>query len=318
MLDITKILVPYDFSSFSRQALLTALEIAKQMRAEVYIVHVEVLHGAPLIALVSETERTNELQKRIENDNIEIGQTYSDVVLHYVMGRDVTPGAAVLHFAETNDIDLIVLGTHGRRGVRRIVLGSVAEEIVRHAACPVITIRGTNTSRIKLDEIKRLLVPVDFSQHSEMALAHAKEFAALSGAIIDILHVIRLPSYPTLNDTGLFSIYDYHPNIEQRALEHMQSMYEQTSGPEVNVNFHVRHGLEANEIILFAKANDSDLIVMGTHGLTGMSHFLLGSIASKTIRRAPCPMLTVKSFGKFLVNPTTSAERTEAQEKTIY
>ena len=314
MFHIAHILVPYDFSPFSKQALISALHLGRLKKADIHLVHIELIHGAPLMDSSTAEPSIGWFRKRVEEENEDIWPLFEDATIHYRLGRDVAPGPSILHYANENEIDLIIIGTHGRRGVRRMFLGSVAEEIVRHATCPVITVHKDES--IQLDQLKRILVPIDFSKHSEQALAHAIELASISGAVLDLIHVVHLPSYPTLNDVGIFSLYQYQPGLEEKALKHLALLWERFADSNIEVTFNVFDGQPGDEIVRFALEHKSDLIVMGTHGLTGLSHFLLGSIAAKTIRKAPCPMFIVKSFGKFLIDARPEMESEEAATQT--
>jgi nucleotide-binding universal stress UspA family protein len=241
----------------------------------------------------------------------EDGGSASPVRFEPVVVRDIAAAPAIVTYAQEQDIDLIVMGTHGRRGIRRLLLGSTAEEVVRTAPCPVLTTRPPETPAAALDGINAILVPVDFSRHARTALRHAKALAALYHTRLDLLHVIEEQMHPAFYNTGVWSIYDVVPNIEGKALEELETFYEETKGPRIDAAYHVRHGQAAHEIAVFAREQDSDLVVMATHGLRGLEHFLLGSVAEKVVRRSPVPVFTVKAFGKTLV-PDPAHDATEA------
>lgn len=192
-------------------------------------------------------------------------------------------------------------------------MGSAAEEVVRMASCPVIVTRRTEAKTSEPHGQNAILVPVDFSRHARVALRHAKELAGLFNARLDLLHVVEEQLHPAFYNTGVFSIYDMIPNIEARAEEELETFFKETEGPEVAVAFHVRHGNAAHEVVGFARERVPIMIVMATHGLKGMEHFLLGSVAEKVVRLAACPVFTVKAFGKMLV-PTPMLAEAEAVE----
>jgi nucleotide-binding universal stress UspA family protein len=159
-----------------------------------------------------------------------------------------------------------------------------------------------------------MLVPIDFSQHARTALEHARELAALYNARLDLLHVIEDTLHPAFYHIEVSSIYDAHPAIEDTSFSELKAFFEGTKGPEVEAAFHVTGGDPAQEIVAFAETHKSDWVVLATHGLRGLDHFLMGSVAEKVVQRAPVPVFTVKSFGKRLL-AAQALEKTQATEK---
>src|SRR5690606_8769829 len=230
------------------------------------------------------------------------------VVREVVRGMAVAP--ALLRYAEEHDVDLVVMGTHGRRGIERAVIGSVAEEVVRHAACPVLTVRQRKEPPGE-GRVTSVLVPVDFSSHSREALRYARELAASYEAGLTLLHVVEETLHPAFYGPALRSIYDAIPDIEDQAVPELERFFGETEGADVAARFVARPGRAASAIADHAEEEGHDLIVMATHGRTGVERFLMGSVAEKVVRRAPCPVFTVKSFGKSLLPPPSTTARTE-------
>jgi nucleotide-binding universal stress UspA family protein len=206
----------------------------------------------------------------------------------------------ILNYAKEQDIDLIVLGTHGRRGLGRLVLGSTAEKVVRTSSCPVFTIRERKEPR-PIEEIERILVPIDFSEHSKHALRYAKHIAKSYEARLQLLHVVEKVIHPP------FYAQEYYQNIRQkesfpnRAREALQQFLEETEGPKISAEVHVIEGRAAADITVCANELASDLIVIATHGLTGIEHLLMGSVTEKVVRHSSCPVFTVTVYGKNLI-----------------
>lgn len=314
MLKIKNILLARDLSSDAGDAFIPALRIAKRTDAILHVVFVEVLHGE---AFDDAAEKNRALTKEALAANASSDSDPHRVQIEHAVVRDVAAAPALLNYAAEHDIDLIVMGTHGRRGVRRLLMGSVTEEVVRLSFCPVLTIRRGKGSEeeIPLDSI---LVPVDFSEHARAALRHAKALGNLLGARLDVLHVVEENLHPAFYGPTVHSIYDIDPDLDEKALAHLKDFYQRTEGPGTEVTFAVRSGHAVQEIMRFAEEEGNNLIVIGTHGLTGIERFFLGSVAEKVVRRAPCPVFTVKSFGKSLVSPraisSTSSEAPEASQ----
>jgi len=301
MLALDDLLLARDFSSISDRALRHALDLAARTGAALHLLHVEVLHEgdeqhSPAVGL-------EKIRSELKNDPRAASADALDAVsIHEATERDVSAAPAILNYAATNDIDLITLGTHGRRGPKRILLGSVAEEVVRRANIPVLTVRGgEDATTLPVGGVDQVLVPVDFSDPSREALRHARELASLYGAEINLLYVVEEALHPAFYVGGVSSIYDVEPDIEEKARTHLQTFADKTPGADVSINVHAVPGRAAASILSFVEEHDIDLVTTSTHGRTGMDRFLLGSVAEKLVRHLRCPVFTVKAFGRSIV-----------------
>ncbi len=306
MLNVKKILFPTDFSRCASQAFIHAVYLTQRYGAEMHMLHALVLHeddpNNPLHHFPELDEviaRMNEsIDKRMDS---EIAANQAVVLnIEKVQRRGISPATVILDYAEENDIDLIVMGTQGRRGLTHFLLGSVAEEVVRLARCPVLTVREKKQPK-PIEDFQRILAPIDFSEHSKQAISHAKVMAESYGAKLQILHVIEENIHPAFYASGKSSIFELIPNIKEKSEQTLRQLFNDAPGPKVDSEFHVVEGRANQEIVKFAEKNGSDLIVIATHGLTGIEHLLLGSVTEKVVRMASCPVFTVKSFGKSLV-----------------
>jgi len=284
-----RVLVALDFSPDSERALAAGLEFIGQRRVQLHLVHVHVpfeegdLTGSREESLRAHMEHMYERAASARQTTVKASVTYS-------VERDIGPAAAVLRYAARTDIDLIVAGTHGRRGFRRLILGSVAEEIVRLSRCPVLTVGGEVAYHLG-SEMTSILVPVDFSEASVRTASVARKMAREYGARLEVLHVIEETVHPAFYNTGVFSVYDMRPDLDRKALEELERIYASTDGPHVSVTFALRQGHAAKQIVDYARDQELDIIVMSTHGLTGLTHVLIGSVAETVVRTAPCPVL---------------------------
>ncbi len=144
------------------------------------------------------------------------------------------------------------------------------------------------------NNIRRVLVPVDFSAASRAALWRASELASALGASLELLHVLELPAAQYLASEGYVPLPpEFRQDLKSRAGQHLEEWLATASVP-TDVHRELREGKPSVEIVEYARAHGSDLIVMGTHGRAGMSHALLGSVTDHVIRTAPCPVLTVR------------------------
>lgn len=200
---------------------------------------------------------------------------------HLETGEDTGP--SIVRVARDRREDLIVMATRGRRGFRRLLLGSVAEDVVRQAPCPVLTMRvceggGDQPRSAWPDGIRRIVVPVDLSPRADLALRYARKLATDVGARLEILHVVG--SVMKATRTGIRS--------------QLRSRMRRAGGPDVDCRLHVEAGYAPTRVSEFAEEQRADLVVLSSHGRSGPSRVLFGSVAERVIRRAPCPVLTVK------------------------
>lgn len=312
MLALDRILVARDFSSVSDRALRHGLELAARTGASLHVLHAEVLHDLEKQSddRPSPGEGIGALRQELKASGRISGAALDRVSVVEVVRRDVAPAPALLNYAAEEDIDLIALGTHGRRGPSRILLGSVAEEVVRQAQQPVLTVRGEgdDASLPPPGALDRILVPVDFSDYSREALLYAREWATLYDAEIDVLHVVEEDLHPAFYVGGVSSIYDVEPNLDEKVRGQLSNFVSDVLGSDEDVNTHMRTGSAAPAIVEFVDEKEVDLVSLSTHGRTGLERFLLGSVAEKVVRHVGCPVLTVKAFGESLVTSDAEAE----------
>jgi nucleotide-binding universal stress UspA family protein len=153
-------------------------------------------------------------------------------------------------------------------------------------------------------DLRRILVPTDFSKHSQNALAYGAAFAEKFGAELHLLHVVQ--DLAVFIPDAVTGVPPTTPPVEQltaAAREALAQLVRERPLPGVTLLTEVREGTPFYEIIRFAREKDIDLIVMGTHGRSGLAHVLLGSVTEKVVRKAPCPVLTVRDPEHEFVHP---------------
>ena len=298
MLAIQRVLYPTDFSNCAAQALPYAIRFADVHGAELHMLHVLVLHGMD----VGEPGTMFPGEEEARSALLAAGGDAAQERVQHVVKRGFASAPAILDYAAENDIDLIVIASHGRRGVRRLFMGSVAEEVVRLAPCPVLAIKQCKDPPQEVSvEFRRIVVPIDFSSHTQLAVEYAQQLAAVFGSEIHLLHVIELPTYPDFYvpvSTSALNVAD----LRERSGRRMECLAEESFGPDSNVSseVHVTVGRTTGEIVDFATGVDADLIIIPSHGLSGLERALLGSVTEGVVRKAPCSVLTAKPFGKRL------------------
>lgn len=283
MLHLRRILFPTDYSACAEHAFSHAVFLAAQFGAELHVVHAEVPSDAV------EDEPT-EPRPHVLSDEY-IG------TVRLIETEEQGPGAreVILDYARTHQIDLIVMGTHGRRGLQHFFLGSVAERVVREAPCAVLTVGPTET---KPGAIRRLLAPVDFSGRSYEAVKHARALAEIYDAKVDLLHVVEASFAPDVYGLGL-AWSDVIPDVIDRTDKALEEIASDLLGDRKGIT-RVEVGADAAVIIEVARQT-ANLIVMSTHGRTGLERFALGSVTERVVQHAACPVFTVRSFGASLL-----------------
>jgi nucleotide-binding universal stress UspA family protein len=225
-------------------------------------------------------------------------QEQASVQVVYRQIQSVSPAEAIVDHARSEDVDLVVMGTHGRRGVERLLRGSVSEEVVREAPCPVFTVLADGEPSPG-PYVEKVLAPVDLSDQSEMVIRHARELSRSYNASLSVLHIIENVAYP--NAYGVDPLTPILPDVRSRAAEALEDLVDRARDEEIEMQAVVRTGYAAQDILEYAEEIEAGLIVMATHGRTGLERFLIGSVAEKVVRSAPCPVFTLKSFGASLV-----------------
>ncbi len=299
MLQFDKILFPTDFSDCASHAFPYVLHLAREFRAEVHLLHALVLHDTDPgnaahrlpdvegLYQVLEAHAESQLAKAIEDHG-------DGVTFRCAQLRSISAAGAILEYAAEHNIDLIALGTHGRRGLRRLLLGSVAEEVVRLAPCPVLTV-PERAEASSPGQVRRILVPVDFSENARLALTSASQLAGLYGARLEVLHVVDQVVYPDFYPPLVPPVGVAGDELRERSEARLKELLAGVPHPDAKT--HVGSGRASPEIVRFADELPADLIVIASHGLTGFRHMLLGSVTEQVVRSAPCPVFTVKTLG---------------------
>jgi len=305
-LQIKTILVPLDFSRASMQAVTYAIPLAEEFKAAIHLVHVQptddlteisqaghmMLNCADAIAFMQ--DRLAEVQEKHDvkfwPDNC-----------HVASG---TPFEEICKVADEMGADLIVLPTRGHSGLKRIALGSTAERVVRHARCPVLIPRGKKFKAAVAGgepagkfSLRQVFVPVDFSECSLAGVKYAARLAKRFGARLHLFHAV----FPYVQMIAVDRMGgDLRPLLESaqaNAEEAMQKLQQSVSLRGVSCETEVRAGAAIEEICAASGRDNVDLVVTSTHGRTGFSHALIGSVAEHVVRYAECPVLVVPSRG---------------------
>jgi nucleotide-binding universal stress UspA family protein len=289
---IERILCPTDFSDFSERAYDYGLSLARHYNAELYLLHVvrPVIIGYPEYAIPdSVNEFYGELREHAEEQLREFAKVHAEGgVEAKVAVEEGVVTESILDFARENSIDMIVMGTHGRRGVQRLTLGSVAERVLRKAGCPVLSVRrpahdfvapGSGVEPVHLGKI---LFCSDFSEWSEKALQYALSLATEYKSELSLVHVL-----------------EHTPSPEQRDVENARIIHllegeiPEEARSNCKIKTLVRTGKPYEEIVKLAEEDQTDLIVVGVRGRNALDLALFGSTTHRVLQLGPCPVLAI-------------------------
>lgn len=295
-----KIMVPTDFSTGSNEAIYFAAMLAEPFASEVNLFHAISLFEAdpnnPDYRFPKIEEIYAALEETASERMDEIDKSHKNIKFRKIMVRGISPTEEIVSFAQDKKMDLIVMGTHGRSGLSHFMLGSVAEKIIRHMPCPVVTIRHPEgKEKRSYDGIKRIVVPIDFSPYSKQAVETAAVIAEKFGAELQFLHVIEEQVHPAHYVTGKTSIFAFVPDLMNKSEAAMEKFVNPSLKASVQRSFHVVEGRAHAAIVEFAEQQKAGLIAIASHGLSGLEHFLVGSTTERVVRHAKIPVLAVKA-----------------------
>lgn len=299
-MSISRILVPMDFSPASQGLLVHALTIGRHFSAHITLFHVVSVFDDdpynPQQEFPEVPEYYQHLEKRADEEleKALAQHDHQDLSISRIVCRGFSAAEEILTFAAEHAIDLIIMGTHGRKAIAHLLLGSVAEKVIHYAPCPVLTAHVRVDGSVSSSRHDHILVPIDFSEQSQKALQFAADFVPKDGTI-DLLHVVEDTIHPAYYSSEGETIFELMPNLREKSLSMLNKIAEelQEKIPQ-KVQRTVVEGHIHQEIIAFAQTREINLIIMGTHGMNAISRILIGSQANRVIRNASCPVITLK------------------------
>jgi nucleotide-binding universal stress UspA family protein len=303
-------MVPLDGSPLAEYALHPAIRLARPAveekgRGELVLLHVPV-HGEAMVPLAAggnmywaeapdAVERRRKAYRQAEGYIRTIRVSHESprlAVVSKVIEGDVA--GVILDTAEAEEIDLIVMGTHGRSGVSRWIMGSVTERVLHGAPCPVLAVRSD-------EPLQHMLITLDGSPLAERVLPPALAVAEKLGCHVTLLRVEQPPDYSPTFVHQLESVEaglgeQYLMDIAAQPGEYLEQLISRFRPRNLSIQGVVTHGPVAQSILEFVEYHDVDLIAMSTHGRSGLQRWVYGSITEKVLRNAPCAMLVVRPW----------------------
>lgn len=285
---LRNILFSTDFSPASRMAFRSALELAAASRAKLWIAHViPAIPTGPIPRVYREMDAflRSEADKRLR---VLTGAAHARGVAARGLPLSGVPHEAVRRAARACRAELIVLGTHGRTGLARALLGSVATRIIATAPCPVLSVARRRGGVVP----RRVLFATDFSEASRPAWKIALRLAKTNGARLRIVHVWT----PLARSQGARWAYaEAEEEVRADAWRRLQSLLRTARRACVRAEAALLPGVAHEAIARSARSMTDVWVVVGTHGRTGLAGAILGSVAMRVVATAPCPVLTIRA-----------------------
>jgi nucleotide-binding universal stress UspA family protein len=299
-----KMLVPLDGSELAEVVLPYARELAGRLDLELTLLHVCETHNSEsqfmcqsYIDHAAEILQGQSREVQVKTgapSNVQVVEAHTEVTTGH-------PAEEILGFAEGSKTDLILMATHGRSGVRRWILGSTADKVLRASKVPVWLVRANIPEEIVYDEWPKrvLLVPLDGSKFAESVLPHVEALAKQRG--MDEVNVTLLRVYEKPFVTADYPEPDWKEHVERmtdhfknEAAQYLTGIQERLTRAGLKVKMEVLPGRPAEEIINYAQNNHPNLVVMATHGSSGPSIWEYGNIADKILRGTSSPIFLVR------------------------
>lgn len=300
------ILLPLDGSPLAEQALPYAAALARSAAARLILVRAA---QARTLLDVDASDAQYGVVSRAEHDleatSARLRETGLEAEDHVYYD---SPVPAILDAARQHHADLIVMSTHGRSGLGRMVYGSVADDILRHAAIPVLLVPATIDHAWPADRPLTVLVPLDGSELAEEALGSAGVLAELLGARLHLLRVVEPPSYPLYGDGYAYIPFDNDAELRD-ARQYLEEQAKKLDDRGMQVEIEVAVGPPSTVVARIARERQVDVVAMATHGRSGLARLVLGSVATGTLLQAHVPLLLTRPLA---LEQTVPLQRTAA------
>jgi nucleotide-binding universal stress UspA family protein len=281
------IVVAFDGSDYSKAALREASNWIKRHGGRAVLVHAVFFDEEEFSAIPEQLEKRMIFGKRIcyqakEEVSASLGINIESIICE---GK---PPDTVVEIASAKKADLIAIGTHGRKGIKRLLMGSVTATVIAEAPCDVLVVKKPCTECS--GTYKSILVPFDGSQFSKKALNRACAVAKAEGSGVTVLYVI--PRYEEM--IGFIKNDAIRQSLQQEALKIIDSAKDLAGRDGITVNAVVEDGYPSDSIIGSAIKLQTDLIIIGSYGWKGINKAVMGSTTERVIMDAPCPVLAVR------------------------
>lgn len=289
-----KILVPLDGSELSQIVIPYVEEISSGTKSEIILLRVEEADEANATEV-----RRSYLERMAKSITTQTGFKGDAIHCEIMRGH---PAEEILNYAEKKNVDLIAMSTHGRSGVRRWLLGSVASKVIGAASAPVLAVRARAQKNVapKGWLKSKIVAPLDGSKLAELVLRHVSYLGAEKGSEVVLIRAYQEPEVPSDRSAAIKPSWEeYRKQViaisHDEAANYLNAQKKTLDQKKLKVSTELVMGDPANEIIKFAEGKDIDLVALTTHGRSGIGKFLYGSVAAKLIHTLPVPILLINA-----------------------
>lgn len=293
MITIRHILCPVDFSEYSVSAVTHAVGLARWYDARLTLLHVVHIAGTiDLPPIPLQDAQRQQLDARLRA----LYPSEPGVTVQHVLREGSNVPAELLAYAQREHVDLLVVGSHGRTGFERLLLGSVTEKLLRRAGCPVMVVPkgAAETQPESVPVFDSILCPVDFSEASLTSLTYALNLAQEANAALTVMHAIEVP--PEVSEHLPPSDIDVdaiRAAAEAAGLRRLRGLIPDSARTYCSVETLVVEGAAYRQILKVAAERHVRLIVIGVHGRGAIDLMVFGSNTARVTRAATCPVLVV-------------------------
>ena len=296
--DIKTIVCTTDFSDFSNRAVPFGVALAREFGAKLYLCHVIDLSSVAMYGegfsdpLMLESKITDYAHKHLQDL---IGDT--DIAWESLISVGHTADEIAL-IAKEKGADLVVSATHGRSGLKRLILGSVTERLMRTLPCPMYIVRSLErdlAAPVMAEmKLKRILVGCDFSADSDLAVQYGISLAQEFQTELHLAHVLEPRVYKDMLTQTAGGGDSGREGLREKLTQKLKSMVPEEARQWCTPETLLLAGHPSDELTKYAVVNDMDLIVLGVRGHSVMESLLVGSTTDRVVRQAPCPVLSVR------------------------
>jgi len=324
-----KIMCAVDFSDFTDETLAHSIALSRDFHAKLFLAHIVTEVNTSFVHSEIAINRAKLQDEYILNAQELLGDLAKEITIdHEILVSKGDSADEICRLALLKEIDLLITATHGKSGIKRLLIGSVTEKLMKILHCPLLVLRSKEHDFISLSNhemrLKKVLVGCDFSPDSKLAFNYGLSLAQEYQAELYLTHVIKPTEHIELKSSDYINVIpgnyvhwrtsDYFEMQKKVTQETQEKIKALRSGlerqlyymiPEECLNWCTPHtillaGEPYKELIKYAKAQEIDMIVLGIRGHTLLEKLLVGSTTDRVIRQAPCPVLVVRPMNEHI------------------
>ena len=293
------VLCATDFSDFSNHTVSYGVALAREFEAKLTICHVIDLSSVTIYGEF-QLDPVGQQNRIMEDANKQLEElTGNQPVAWEPLITVGKPADEIARAVSEKAIDLVITATRGRSGLKRIILGSVTERLMRTLTCPLLVIGSPEHESVNAEgwdfKLKKILVGCDFSPDSVQAFSHGLSLAQEFESELHLAHVIEPPSQPDLGKGDTSVTVEIQEDYRDLLTQRLRDMVPEEAGNWCTPQTSLMEGHPYEELVNYAEENEIDMIVLGVRGHGLVKTLFLGSTTDRVVRKSPCPVLSVSS-----------------------